>query len=150
MEKRASQGMTTRAVRNNNPGNLEAGTKWLGLMPPGQMTPEQAAETRFAVFEAPKWGFRAMAIILLRYQRIHGLNTVRGIINRWAPPSENNTFAYVQAVCKDIKKNPDAPLDLSNAETLRGLCKAIAVHESGGWFFTSTDLNDGVSLALRT
>ncbi|EDG3210247.1 hypothetical protein B6O47_21255 [Salmonella enterica] len=35
-----------------------------------------------------------MIVILRNYQRKHGLNTISGIINRWAPTNENNTQAY--------------------------------------------------------
>jgi hypothetical protein len=94
--------MTPRAVRNQNPGNINAGESWEGLMPRAQMTPDQAAETRFAVFESPKWGFRALGIILLNYVRLHGLTTVRQIIGRWAPSIENDTGSYVTAVARGV------------------------------------------------
>ncbi|HEY4356024.1 MAG TPA: hypothetical protein VGN16_09780, partial [Acidobacteriaceae bacterium] len=78
--------MSIRAVRNNNPGNIVAGDHWQGLMPRSEMSPEQLAETRFAVFASPKWGFRAMGVILLNYEHVHHLRTIAQIIARWAPP----------------------------------------------------------------
>lgn len=139
--------MATRAVRANNPGNLNAGESWEGLMPPDQMTPEQKAETRFAVFQSPSWGFRALGKVLLTYYAKHGLNSVEAIIKRWAPPNENNTQAYIKAVCDGMGVAPDAALNLKNPTTLRGLAKAIAIHESGGWFFTQDDLAEGINKA---
>src|SRR4051812_38910947 len=91
----------TRGIINANPGNIDRGkppTAWLGLATPAEMTPEQKAEKRFAVFRSPEYGIRALAKLLQTYQSKHGLRTVRGIINRWAPPVENNTGAYVNAV----------------------------------------------------
>lgn len=138
---------TVRAVRNSNPGNIDAGEPWQGLMPVAQMTPEQAAEKRFAVFESPKWGFRALGIILLNYVRLHGLTTVRQIIGRWAPSVENDTGSYVAAVAKGVGVGPDTPLDFSKPDLLAALAKAIAIHEAGGWFFTDADLDAGIQLA---
>lgn len=139
--------MTIRAVRNNNPGNINGGDHWQGLLPRAQMTPEQAAEDRFAVFGAPRWGFRALAVIILNYMRVHHLNTVRGIITRWAPPGENDTDAYVAAVSKAVAVGPDTPLDFTKPDLLAAVCKAIATHECGGWFFAPADLAAGVHMA---
>ena len=47
-----------------------------------------------------------MAVNLLTYQRQHGLDTVKGILNRWAPPSENDTGAYVQTVSRALGLRP--------------------------------------------
>lgn len=139
--------MTVRAVRNNNPGNLNAGAAWQGLMARADMTPEQAAEPRFAVFKSPIWGFRAMGVILLNYEKLHGLNTVRGYIGRWAPPGENNTDAYVKAVCHDCAVGADDHFDLKVQINLERLTKAIAIHEAGAWLFQDADLHAGVALA---
>lgn len=136
-----------RAVRNSNPGNLEAGDQWQGLMPRDKMTPEQKAETRFAVFLSPKWGFRALGVILLNYEKRHGIHTIRDIINRWAPKSENNTDAYIKAVCKDTGFDADEMINLHSARVMQGLCKAIATHECGGFYFNDADLIAGVALA---
>lgn len=140
--------MTIRAVRGNNPGNLNAGDHWQGLMPRAQMTPEQIAEHRFAVFAAPKWGFRAMAIVMINYERRHGLHTVRQIISRWAPPVENATAAYIKCVCERMQVGPDTPLDILKPTVLQSLCKAISTQEVGDWAFQNHDLVAGVSLAL--
>ena len=46
----------------------------------------QKKETAFCVFSAPRWGIRAMAKILMLYQDRYNLDTVTGMISRWAPP----------------------------------------------------------------
>lgn len=141
--------MIVRAVRNNNPGNIRVGSqKWQGLMPRAQMTPDQAVETAFCVFESPDWGFRAMALIFLNYARLDGIKTIRQAISRWAPPGENNTDAYIEAVCDYTAAKPDAPFDFRNRANLLALCKAVSIHECGGWFFTQSDLAKGVGEAL--
>ena len=139
---------TIRAVRNNNPGNLNAGDHWRGLLSRSQMTAQQLAEPRFAVFGAPRWGFHAMAVILLNYTRLHNLRTVRQIITRWAPPSDHNpTAAYVKNVCDGMGVEPDKEIDLHDPVVMASLCKAISTQECGGWFFSTTDLMAGISLA---
>lgn len=140
--------MTPRSVRNNNPGNLNSGSHWQGLMPARQMTPEQRAEDRFAVFESPKMGFRALGIVLLNYERLYDLNTINKIFDRYAPPVENNTAAYKHRVAKETGVGIDAVLNLQTHANLVSLMHAIAEVEGGGWFFNDTDLNDGASLAL--
>ncbi len=136
-----------RSVRNNNPGNIERGQKWAGLAK--TLTPAQAKETRFAVFETPAYGFRALAKTLLTYQRKYGIRTVRGIITRWAPPVENETGAYVRGVAKRLGVGPDDQIDATKHETLYWLCEAIARHEAGGWFFKDADVQAGVRMALE-
>ena len=112
----------SRAERNNNPGNIDKGLSWKGL-------DASRTDPRFAVFIAPEWGFRAMARILLGDWR-EGQNTVRSLINEWAPPSENDTGAYVKAVAKELRVLPDGPIDVPSR--LRDLLRAIARVEAGG------------------
>lgn len=140
----------TRAVRNNNPGNLNAGEHWQGLMPREKMTPEQAAEPRFAVFETPAYGFRAIAVLIMNYQRLYGLNTIRKIIDRWAPPVENNTDGYIQRVAQATGHGPDDPINTHDPKVLVELARAIATVESGAWLFQDADLQTGVAMALHT
>lgn len=139
--------MTARAARNNNPGNLDAHDSWLGLQPRDKMTPEQTAETRFAVFSAPKWGFRALGIIVLNYWRVHHLQTIGLIIKRWAPNSENDTGSYIAAVCRGMNVKPDDVLDLTNPMILASLAKCISIHECGTWLFMDVDLMAGIHMA---
>jgi len=139
--------MTVRARRNCNPGNIVAGDHWQGLMPRDQMTPEQLAEPRFAVFAADKWGFRAMGIILLNYVRLHHLTTVNQIIGRWAPPNENDTDAYAVHVSQLVHIGINTPADFTKPDLLAALTKAISIHECGDWLFQDADLKAGIALA---
>ena len=85
----------TRGLRNNNPLNIRrvAGTKWKG----------QAAEQRdksFVQFESIEYGLRAAFCLLETYRRKYKAVCIEDIINRWAPPSENDTRKYVETVCR--------------------------------------------------
>jgi hypothetical protein len=115
-----------RGIRNHNPGNIRWGDKWQGLVPQFERT-----DAAFCQFIDPTWGIRALARVLINYQDKHGLNTVRKIIARWAPPNENNTPVYVEAVCKITSFGADEPLDLHRYEAVRPLVEAIIRHECG-------------------
>lgn len=130
-----------RGVRNNNPGNLEASSSnpWVG---------QTGSDGRFAKFETPEHGIRALGRNLISYQR-QGIDTVSEIINRWAPPSDNNdTAAYIKSVCAQLGVKADQPLDASNPDTLQALCAAIIKHENGSQPYSNEQLSTGVSAAL--
>lgn len=130
-----------RGVRNNNPGNLEASSSnpWVG---------QTGSDGRFAKFETPEHGIRALGRNLISYQR-QGIDTVGEIINRWAPPSDNNdTTAYIKAVCAQLGVTANQPLDASNPDTLQALCAAIIKHENGTQPYSPDQLSTGVSAAL--
>lgn len=141
--------MTPRSVRGNNPGNLRIGQPWLGLLDPSAMSPEQRAEKSFCVFRSADYGFRALALLLLNYQRKYKLKTIYSIISRFAPANENDTKAYVRAVSNALNVQPSDPINVENHDTLHRLCRAIAIHESGGWLFSNDDLDRGVYWALN-
>ncbi|HIC7530179.1 TPA: hypothetical protein ACW7JZ_001771 [Escherichia coli] len=131
----------TRGIRNNNPGNLEYSktNPWVG---------QTGDDGRFAKFETPEHGIRALGRNLLSYQR-QGYDTISEIINRWAPASDDNkTDAYIRAVCAQLGVTPDQPLDASNPDTLKSLCKAIIHHEQGSQPYSDQQLAAGVSAAL--
>lgn len=86
-----------RGIRNNNPGNIRWGADWQGLKKDGKLQ-----DPSFCVFKSPVWGIRALAKLLKNYQRLYGLNTPRKIINRYAPPNENQTQAYIQSVAHQL------------------------------------------------
>lgn len=134
-----------RGIRNNNPGNIERNkTPWRGLCA------DQSADTRFCVFDAPEWGIRAMAKILLTYYTRYGLNTVRGIVSRWAPPSENDTDAYVHAVAARLGVRTDERIDVHQRNVMTALIRAITAHENGTAYADTYDaatLDKGLSLA---
>lgn len=115
---------TPRGIRNCNPGNIrKSPTAWLGEDPNGE-------DPDFVTFKSPLYGIRALAKILWSYQDVHGINTVSGFINRWAPPGENDTTAYVQNVCAACEVSPDTTIDLKSS-VFYNLVIAIITQENG-------------------
>ena len=119
----ASPGNAPIGIRNNNFGNIrDDGKAW-----PGQA----GVSGGFKVFATPEAGMQATLNNLSAYSSKHGLNTVRGIIGRWAPPNENNTNAYIANICRHMGVEPDTPLNMSDPKVKAGLGFLIARHENG-------------------
>ena len=90
--------MKTRGTRNNNPLNLRhSADQWQGAR-------KEQTDKSFVQFESMAYGYRAAWKTLDSYwkhfKRLRQPFTVRAIISRWAPPSENNTDAYVTTVLR--------------------------------------------------
>ena len=90
--------MKTRGTRNNNPLNLRhSADQWQGAR-------KEQTDKSFVQFESMAYGYRAAWKTLDSYwkhfKRLRQPFTVRAIISRWAPPSENDTDAYVTTVLR--------------------------------------------------
>lgn len=129
----------TRGERNNNPGNIRHGDNWFGL---SDAQPDPA----FCLFDKPEYGIRALAKIMLTY-RGKGIDTVRKIVQRWAPPSENDTDAYIRAVAEDMGVSPDVVLDVRRRDVAYPLVNAIIHHENGRNMYRSSVINTGLDMA---
>jgi hypothetical protein len=116
---------TPRGIRNKNPMNVRynAANNW-----DGQSGKDSA---NFAQFESVHYGIRAGAKLLRNYQSMHGLNTIREILSRYAPTEENDTESYIQSVAQKMKVTPDSYLALSSDFVLIPLVQAIIKHENG-------------------
>ena len=142
---------TPRGIRNNNPGNIRWGDDWKGLVPQAQRTDKD-----FCQFYDIKWGIRALVKVLLNYRKRpgmpgvgnSGIDTVREIISRWAPPNENNTEAYIQSVAKACGVKPNDAIDLTDKTLMLNMVKAIIQHENGIQPYTDAILLDGIGLAF--
>ena len=135
----------TRGEANNNPGNIDRTnprTAWQGRVADAKLT-----DPRFEQFVAPQWGIRAIAGTLQAYYDKHGLDTVKGLIDRWAPPTENITSAYVSDVCIDAKLAPDQKLNLADYSTMLGIVVGIIHHENGRQPYSDAILEEGLKLA---
>lgn len=115
-----------RGLRNNNPLNIReakgGGDQWVG---------ESVVESddSFEEFTHAKYGYRAAAKVLASY-RNRGIVTVQGIINEWAPASENNAGAYLSHVLKRTGWQSNYVVE-SISSDLVPLLHAMAVHENG-------------------
>lgn len=135
--------MRTRGERNNNPGNIRpAGYKWQG-----QVGIDSGTMGDYVMFATPVYGIRAVAKDLLtKYRR--GLNTVDAIINVYAPPSENDTQAYIDDVVEELEVRPHEELNLDDPDILTQFVKAIIKHENGRILFSEEEILTGVEMAL--
>jgi hypothetical protein len=133
-----------RGIRNLNPGNIEDGPFARDCN--GYAGPEP--EGRFATFAEMRFGIAAIIKLLKVYRARHGLTTVRGIINRWAPPTENITSAYVTSVCDNVVL-PDEELP-DTRDTYLFLARGIVRHENGNTaalLISDTVWDDALKLA---
>lgn len=131
--------MATRGIRNNNPGNIRVSKdQWEG------MTGDDGA---FVTFDSPESGVRALAKNLQSYGR-QGYDSIEKIINRWAPPSENETQSYINSVVSATGIPATQSLDLSNPDTLSALAQAISFHETGSRYNPEV-YKQGVARALN-
>ena len=118
----------TRGLRNNNPLNIRhSKDKWQG-------TATTQTDRSFVQFESMAYGYRAawktLDTYCLRFRRKRQPYNVRNIIARWAPPSENDTDAYVRAVVKlsglGGNENIPRPHRYRNFERLEKTARLIA------------------------
>lgn len=133
-----AQKLPPRGIRNNNPGNIEWGSPWQGLVDRATAT-----DPRFAQFIDPASGIRALAVTLITYQDKRRaadgspIDTIFEAISRWAPSVENNVDAYATEVSKAITASrgvttgPHDVLDFHDYDTLFGLVSGIIRHENG-------------------
>ena len=108
----------TRSWRNNNPGNIRDGkfTCRYGAI---------GAAGGFAIFPDYKTGFDCL-ITLLKTQSYQKLS-LEQVINKYAPPIENDTNAYINSIEKQL--NISRKTLLIEIKSVFLLAKAIEKHE---------------------
>ncbi|WP_406733440.1 structural protein P5 [Vibrio scophthalmi] len=136
MDKLLDKVTAPRGIRNNNPGNVEDnGTPWVG---------RKGNDGRFIIFDRAENGIRAIARILLTYEKKYGINTLNDIISRWAPPVENNTEAYIQHAERELKISRHTPI---GEQHKAALIKVIIKHENGQQPYSDKVIYDGIKSA---
>lgn len=123
--------MTVLGIINCNPLNIRYNpmNKWLG---------QTGSDKGFCVFDSMEHGFRAALVLLCNYQR-KGYDTIYKIVSHWAPPSENNTEAYVAHCCRrlgylsesDLWIRFDAHTRITSYDVLFDLAGAMCEMEIG-------------------
>jgi hypothetical protein len=131
-------------IRNKNIGNIRpSNPPWQGAV---------GENGGFVVFDTMPNGIRALAKQLMAYQDKYGINTVRGAINRWAPPNENQTSGYIALVCTVLECGQDDHFNFHDPDFLFWMVTAIGEEENGHDAFThnvtDADINAGVNAAL--
>lgn len=114
-------------LRHNNPGNIMRGGRPL-------------------TYESTQQGLQAMAGQLqLYYER--GIDTVRRIVETYAPASDGNpTEAYIANVARALGVKDKDSLDLSDPQKMAALMSAMVTQEQGAGFNTF-GLNDFLGAA---
>lgn len=102
--------------RNNNPGNLEYG-------PFARSKGAIGTDGRFAVFPTLDQGMMAKRALVFgpRYINL----TIAGAISKYAPPSENNTNSYINAVVSATGAGRNTPLSNLSASQQEAMLSAI-------------------------
>lgn len=125
-------------IRLNNAGNIEASPSnaWVGEVRP-------SSHARYAQFAHPVYGVRALARLLDNYGYMYGLRTVRQVITRWAPPSENNTESYI----RDVVTRSGVGADTEIHQNFAGVVAAIIHHENGKQPYSKELINEAIRMA---
>lgn len=114
--------MVPRGIKNNNPFNIKKGSsQWVGKI--------SGNDSVFETFDTMEHGVRAGFKLLNTYNKRYGLNTIRGILNRFAPTTENPTEKYIAFVSSQTGISPDEPISTDNQ--IMSVGSAIIRFENG-------------------
>jgi hypothetical protein len=131
-----------RGIRNKNPMNIRENDNvdfdWVGesIL---DIDPE------FEEFKDVVFGIRAGSRILKTYREKYGLTSVSGIINKWAPPVENDTQSYIKSVASKIGKDEHEPLQDSDYVEL---ISAMIYHENGQQPYSEDVIEEGFQMGF--
>ena len=137
-----------RGLRNNNPLNIRKSDQlWLG---------QTGNDGAFCIFLTMAYGYRAAFRILKTYNTKYHVYSVRGIIGKWAPPSDgNNTRGYIKRVCRmSGLRETDIivadSIDVEQQERVKQLVLAMACVENGcpEGAIDRDDIDEGYDLAF--
>lgn len=109
----------TLAYKNKNPLNV----KCKGFTWKGQIDTDQFGH---AVFSSWEYGVRAASYVLKNYSKKHKIDTLEGIVTRFA---RGNTKEYVEFLCKHMNLKKDEKFNVVNR--MSELLKYMARWESG-------------------
>ena len=114
-----------RGYNNFNPGNIRiSGTRYLGEVYPSK-------DPCFKQFESMQYGYRAMFVLLHTYCTKYGLKTLQAMIERYAPPVENDTRSYVGFVSMRTKIADISTVDSLNGAQMISIVAAMSRMENG-------------------
>lgn len=132
----------SRGLRNNNPGNIRRSKVHYR----GEIRPSSDAE--FKQFETAAYGYRAMFVLLDTYHRHYHLHTIRQMLNRYAPPTENFTEGYIRFVAQRTGIRPDETLDSRSPRDMIPIVAAMSEIENGAKAVMS-DVEEGWRLFVE-
>lgn len=115
----------SRGLRNCNPGNIRRSR----VRYKGEVLPSHDKE--FKQFCSMAYGYRAMFVLLDSYRSKYGLCTIRQMLNRYAPPSENFTEGYIRFVASRTGIAPDEIVNTRAARDMVPIVAAMSEIENG-------------------
>jgi len=126
----------SRGYSNNNPGNIvKTDIQWKGEV--------ECDDPKFECFSSGSYGIRAIVLILDSYYTNHKINTIEGVIERYAPVAEignsPNYSIFVRDSLGDICGS-----DYRN--TVAGFVSSILRFENG--YIKNHNIKDIVQKAL--
>jgi hypothetical protein len=116
--------MTPRGLRNNNPLNIRHNADVFQGETKGN-------DKSFKTFISMPYGYRAGFVVLHTYLTKHGLNTIEKKIARFAPPSENDTQAYIRTVVRYSGVAADEVLTAASGDKYILIVSAMSFVENG-------------------
>ena len=133
--------MTTRGVRNNNPGNIRhSKDDWQGKA-------AVQVDQSFVTFDGPEWGIRAMHKVLQSYQR-SGKMTIAAMIGTWAPAADHNdTGVYVARVAAAVGVAPTVPVNVMDYAIAGKMIPAMIAVECAGYAYPRAVVDEGLRRA---
>ena len=90
-------------IAKNNIFNIRHSDKYMWQGQTGQ-------KKGFCEFQTKELGIRAWLILMRSYRRKYGCRTIRQIVTRFAPPSENNTERYIHYCAEGVMLDADCEL----------------------------------------
>lgn len=142
----------TRGYKNKNPGNLDRvkGVRWQGQLPLDQ---EVKLDKRFCIFKSHEYGIRAIIRTLITYATVRkardgsAIDTIKEVIDRWAPPQENDTGAYVKFVADKMGVDPNAQIEIIDPYVMRPLVQAIIAYECNGLAYADGVIDKALAMS---
>ena len=89
-----------------------------------------------------------MFVLLDTYRTRYGLSTIREMISRWAPPSENFTEGYIRFVSERTGIDADAEVNSRSERDMVPIVAAMSEIENGAKAVMA-DLHEGWALFVR-
>jgi len=124
-------------LRQRNPGNIRPGAGFIG---------ESGDDGGYATFGSDDEGLRAIQRLLMTYGDKYGVNTLRGLANRYAPPSDNNpTGNYIDFLADKTGIDPDAEINLADRGS--DIIPAIVGFEQGQQPYSQAQIDRAIRAA---
>ena len=108
-------------IAKNNIFNIRAGrAQWLGMT---------GTRKGFVEFDTQEHGIRAWLILMRTYRKAYGCRTIRQIVSKFAPPTENQTERYIRYCCQTVVLGDNADIGQDIMYAMLGV--AMARMETG-------------------